>query len=105
MSNPAFPRDRSNPRQLARYKKEYAEKRRRQTVSLIPVGVLGVTTALGGGGVLGLSEQTFLVIVCTVILGFFGFSLINWRCPSCGAYFGQRLNPRECRACGAVLRD
>jgi len=98
-------RERSDPRELTKYKKEYAEKRRRQTASLIPVGVLGATAALGGGGLLGLSEQTFLVIVGAVILSFFGFSLLNWRCPSCGAYLGQRLNPRECKACGTVLRD
>lgn len=95
----------SDSRQLTRCKKEYAAKRRRQAVSVIPVGALGAVTAMGGGGMLGLSDQVFLVVVGVVILGFFLFSLVNWRCPSCGAYLGQRLNPRACNACGATLRD
>ena len=95
----------ADSRHLAENMKKYAARRRRQTVSLIPVGGLAAATAMGGGGILGLTDQTFLVVVGVVILGFFGFSLINWRCPSCGAYLGQRLNPRDCSACGAPLRD
>ena len=97
--------EQSDSRRLTRHKKEYAERRRRQAVSLIPIGGLAAATALGGAGMLGLSDQAFLVVVGVVILGFFGFSLVNWRCPSCGAYLGQRLNPRECNTCGATLRD
>ena len=95
----------SNPPLLTKYKREYAERRRRQTWSLVPVGFLAVLVAMGGASALGLSEGAFLIVLGVVILSFFGFSLLNWRCPSCGAYLGQRLNPRECRACGTVLRD
>ena len=92
-------------RQLAIQKKEYAIRRRRQTISVIPVGVLGVAVAVGGGGLFGLGEQAVLVLVGAVVLSFFGYSLVNWRCPACSAYLGQRLNPEKCRACGATLRD
>ena len=105
MSKTDLRRQDSESRRLMRYRKEYAGRRRRQAVSLIPVAALGAVTAMGGAALLGMSEQGFLALVGTVILGFFGFSLVNWRCPSCGAYFGQRLNPRECRACGTVLRE
>ena len=105
MSKTDLRREQSDSRQLMKHKKEYAEKRRRQTASLIPIGALAAATAVGGGGALGLSDQTFFAVVGVVILGFFGFSLVNWRCPSCGAYLGQRLNPRECNTCGATLRD
>ena len=98
-------RRQAGSRHLTEIKNEYASRRRRQTVSLIPVGVLAAVTAMDGGGMLGLSDQAFLVVAGAVILGFFGFSLVNWRCPSCGAYLGQRLNPRECNACEATLRD
>jgi len=98
-------RTQDDPRQLTASKKQYADRRRRQTMSMIPVAGLAAATAMGGGDFLGLSDQTFLVVVGVVILGFFGFSLANWRCPSCGAYLGQRLNPRGGRACGATLRD
>lgn len=98
-------RSQAGSRHLMENKKEYADRRRRQTVSLIPIGGVAAATAMGGGGALGLSDQAFLTVVGVVILGFFVFSLVNWRCPSCGAYLGQRLNPRECNACGATLRD
>lgn len=98
-------RRQADSRHLTDNKKEYAGRRRRQTLSLIPVGGLAAATAMGGGGALGLSDQTFFVVMGVVILGFFCFSLVNWRCPSCGAYLGQRLNPRECHTCGATLRD
>lgn len=96
--------ERMDSRQLTKHKREYAQKRRRQTLSLVPIGMLGVLVAMGGGGMLGLSDRAFLMAVGGVILSFFGFSLLNWRCPSCDAYLGQRLNPRECKACGAILR-
>lgn len=91
--------------QVARYKKAYAEKRRRQTLSTIPVGILAVTVAAGGGAVVGLGSSSSLLVVAAVVLGFFGYSLVNWRCPSCDRYLGQRMNPRECPSCGQVLRD
>ncbi len=92
-------------RQLDIQKKEYAIRRRRQTISVIPIGLLGVAVAVGGGGLFGLGEQAVLVLVGSVVLSFFGFSLVNWRCPKCSAYLGQRLNPTDCRACGATLQD
>ena len=91
--------------QLVRHKREFAERRRRQGLSTIPVGVLAVAVAAGGGTVAGLGASAGFVVVVAVVLGFFGFSLVNWRCPSCDAYLGQRLNPRECPSCGRVLRD
>ena len=92
-------------RQLTIQKKEYAARRRRQAISAIPVGLLAAVLALTGGSPFGLGEQGVLVAVGIIVLGFFGFSLGNWRCPACSAYLGQRLNPRNCRACGATLRD
>ena len=37
-------------RQLDVQEKEYAIRRRRQTISVIPVGLLGVAVIVGGGG-------------------------------------------------------
>lgn len=91
--------------QLGRYRAQYLEKRRRQSLSVIPVCVLGIAAAVTGGNLGGLPEKAVLGVVGLVVLGFFGFSLINWRCPRCGAYLGQRLNPSQCRSCGTVLRD
>jgi hypothetical protein len=92
-------------RRLTIRKREYAARRRRQAISVIPVGLLGASLALSGGGLFGLDQAAVSIVVGAVVLGFFGFSLGNWRCPECSAYLGQRLNPRQCRACGSELRD
>lgn len=100
-----IPARRTEPGRLDRVKRSYALRRRRQAVSAVPVGILAVTSAVGGGGLLGLPEGTALLVVGTVVLGFFGFSLVNWRCPACDAYLGRRFNPRACPSCGQQLRD
>jgi len=92
-------------RQVTALKDEFAARRRRQAISVVPVGVLGLVVALGGAELLGLGGRALTVVVGVVVLGFFAFSLGNWRCPACSAYLGQRLNPVKCRACGARLRD
>lgn len=92
-------------RQVTVLKREFAARRRRQAISVVPLGLLGLALVLGGGDVFGLGEQSLMVVVGVVVLGFFAFSLGNWRCPACSAYLGQRLNPMSCRACGATLRD
>jgi len=96
---------REESRPVARFKRAYAERKRRQALSTIPVGVLALAVVMGGGAVVGLGATASLVVVGAVVLGFFGFSLVNWRCPACDRYLGQRLDPRECPSCGQVLRD
>lgn len=56
-----MPRDNLTPRgheptRLVKYKKESAE-RRRQAISVVPVGALGLALAAGSGSMLGLGEQ------------------------------------------------
>ncbi|MDH3297861.1 MAG: hypothetical protein OEM96_06250 [Gemmatimonadota bacterium] len=92
------------PTQLARVQTEYAIRRRRQAISTIPVGALGLAVTISGGGLFGLGGSAVLVVVGAVVLSFFGFSVSNWRCPACDRYLGQRLNPSECPSCGQALR-
>ncbi|HSG08842.1 MAG TPA: hypothetical protein VLA36_10825 [Longimicrobiales bacterium] len=105
MAGSEHPARREESGQVARHKNTYAERRRRQTLSMVPVGLLAVTVAMGGGAVVGLTASASLVVVAAVVLGFFGYSLVNWRCPACDRYLGQRMNPRACPSCGQVLRD
>ncbi|MBF0506109.1 MAG: hypothetical protein HQL09_04675 [Nitrospirae bacterium] len=35
---------------------------------------------------------------------FIGFSVFNWRCPSCNKYLGPDINRRICNKCGTRLR-
>jgi len=88
---------------------EYERRRRRQTISGLPLIILIIGLLLTGfpdtGPIFGLSQDLVLPLVGVSILGFFGFSLVNWRCPSCNSYFGQRLNPKKCPNCEAILRN
>jgi hypothetical protein len=34
-----------------------------------------------------------------VIVGFFVYSFLNWRCPSCGRYMGNDIFRRTCKRC------
>lgn len=92
-------------RQVERYRDEYAVRRRRQAFAVIPVALLGLAGAVSGGTFFGMGQDGVMAAVGVVVLGLFGFSLVNWRCPSCGAYLGQRLNPKRCRSCGVEFRD
>lgn len=100
-----LPVRREDSGRVARFKRAYADRRRRQGLSAVPLGGLAVAMAAGGGSLPGLAGPAGSVVVGAVVLGFFGFSLVNWRCPACDAYLGQRLNPRTCPSCGQELRD
>jgi hypothetical protein len=39
-----------------------------------------------------------------IIAGFFGFSVINWRCPACGKSLGSDIHKRGCKKCGVRLK-
>jgi hypothetical protein len=40
-----------------------------------------------------------------ILIGvFIGFSVINWRCPSCNKYLGSDINKRICKKCGIRLQ-
>ena len=35
------------------------------------------------------------------IAAFAGYSVLNWRCPSCNKYLGSNIYRRICKKCGA----
>jgi hypothetical protein len=39
-----------------------------------------------------------------LIAAFIGFSVFNWRCPSCKKYLGNNIIRRICKHCGSRLR-
>ena len=47
-----------------------------------------------------LSKNTIFSIQAMVIAVFFGFTSVNWRCPSCNKYLGRDINKLGCRKCG-----
>lgn len=98
--------------QLAEFKRQYAERRRRQlilAVILVPM-VIGVQL-MGhgeGGGVLqaiGLTEDLagkgFFAMVMVALL----FSFKNWRCPACDGYLGRSVGHQFCPKCGVKFKS
>jgi len=50
------------------------------------------------------SKDNIVVSQIILIAVFIGFSVFNWRCPSCNKYLGCDINRRICNKCGIKLR-
>ena len=48
--------------------------------------------------------ETMTYIFIALLLSLLGFSLFNWRCPSCNAYLGKNWNPKFCSNCWTKLQ-
>jgi hypothetical protein len=87
--------------QKAEFKAEFATRRRRQWLTMLPaLAVLVIVVVSGRQTGNGFGLGAALVAVGVVV-----FSLINWRCPACGRYLGRTFNPAFCARCGIALRD
>lgn len=88
--------------QKARIREEFATRRKRQLIAVVPVVAL-----LAGGAWLGeRAENTvypFIMIGVVVLMLIFSFR--NWRCPACDGYLGRGISPKFCSKCGAQLRS
>jgi len=94
--------------QEAEFKREFAERRKRQIILAVLLVPVVVAVVLAGDslerGLLGLPPAVlpvgFLLLVACALI----FSLRNWRCPACDRYLGRQLGPRFCPKCGVGLR-
>jgi hypothetical protein len=50
------------------------------------------------------SKNSIVASQIILIAVFIGFSVINWRCPSCNKYLGSDINKRICKKCGIRLQ-
>jgi hypothetical protein len=97
--------------QKEQFKQQFAAKRRRQIILMIPFVILAGTMALMGVNghthttpVWGIPSDAIGVVclifaVCAVV-----FSFLNWCCPACGKHLGRGFGPRFCPRCGVELR-
>lgn len=94
--------------QLSEFKAEFAKRRQRQRLVMIPILVLFVLIiALQDQpdvSLFGLSAQSLMVAAFVVIFGVAGFNSWNWRCPACNRHLGRGTNLAFCPKCGAPLR-
>lgn len=89
-------------------REEFARRRMRQIILVIPV-LIGMAamfwleknpqTSIGG-----LDPSVLAIGFFVLVAGAIGFSLFNWRCPSCNGYLGKAINPKFCSKCGFNLR-
>jgi hypothetical protein len=92
--------------ELEEFKIIYLRKRNLQFIASIPliIALLGLLLK-GTTELVELPKDIVFPILSGAILLFFIFSIINWRCPACNCYFGQRLNPKNCPKFNISLRD
>jgi len=50
------------------------------------------------------TKEAVIAAQILLVATFIGFSVFNWRCPSCTKYLGRDINRRICKKCGARLR-
>lgn len=93
--------------QKEQFRREFAEKRRRQimlAIPLVPIALLFVLSDDRHGTPLIHLPSAVIILGFIVIVGALAFSFKNWRCPGCGKYLGRTLGPRHCPKCGIALR-
>ena len=94
--------------QLVEFKTEFAKRRRRQLLVLIPVVacivLVRVFSKNEGALIFGLPASVVTGAAFAVILAILAFSLWNWRCPACNKYLVKGISPSFCSKCGAPLQ-
>jgi len=50
-----------------------------------------------------LSKGKLYGMQIAAIAAFLGFTVVNWKCPSCDKSLGSNINKRVCGKCGARL--
>lgn len=95
-----------SPQRGARFQEEFARRRMRQILLLVPIviAVLAIRAASKGADFFGLPTEMVAVVSFILIGGVAIFSLFNWRCPSCSASLGKTWNPHFCPKCGLELQ-
>jgi hypothetical protein len=93
--------------QLQEFRSEFAKRRKRQFLVLIPVlavFVLFVTVDETTGATPIGPAAIVLPLAFVIILGILVFSFTNWRCPACSKYLGKGISPKFCSKCGVPLQ-
>ena len=94
--------------QLVEFKDEFAKRRRRQLLAVIPfLAIIVLRVALDRDAetsFFGLPNGVVIGGALVIVLGVVAFSLWNWRCPACSKYLGKGISPSFCSKCGVPLR-
>lgn len=85
----------------------FKRRRRRQWLVGLPMlGAYGLFILLDKtDSSAGLQSTVLIIGACAFTLAAVGFSVWNWRCPSCDRYLGRNMNLKICGNCGFRLRE
>src|SRR4051812_7868933 len=84
---------------------EFARRRRRQLAVTIPLmGLTLVSAILSTDAEAQESRVLAAGVFVIALVSLVGFSLVNWRCPSCRVYLHKVTNPKFCPNCGVAFR-
>ncbi len=86
---------------------EFQKRKMRQIVAAVPAVLVIILLVVTGetGSVAGIPGFILAPVGIAILLAVTGFSLFNWRCPSCNKYLGKKINPHFCARCGVQLQD
>jgi hypothetical protein len=93
---------------------EYRRKQRNKRlgnfllIGVLLVGIVTLVVAMSSDLVLFSNGFAFFAVIggmLTIVMCFWIFQMINWRCPRCQKGFGSQRNPRFCANCGVRLRE
>lgn len=97
--------------QQAKFKREFAARRRRQMLVAVPfvaliVGFVALARAgqADGENLMGVPLLVWAAAFLALVVGVLVFAFRNWRCPACGKYLGREMGPRFCSKCGVALQ-
>ena len=90
-------------KQRAEFKAKFIQTRRYQMALSVPLGGAVLLLLLSQRYAADVGLQQMLLGIAFLVLVAAGFSWLNWRCPACGKYLGNRLSPDHCPKCGVAL--
>ena len=94
--------------QLSEFKADFAKRRKRQILGLIPVFAIFLLAIVldkkPETALFDVPSEDVLGAAFVVVAGFVAFTLWNWRCPACHRYLGKGTSPAFCSKCGVPLR-
>ena len=93
-----------SPEQIKREYKETLQKAKIASAAFIVTWLPYLYSSLANSqSVFGVSRTTILAIAIAGLIGYAGFGLLAWKCPSCGKFPGGGWARTSCKSCGVAL--
>jgi hypothetical protein len=90
------------------YEQFKARRTRQIILAILILPILAGLIYLEIGGheeILGIDADSWSIWSFGIIVLALGYSMYNWRCPSCKKYMGRNINPKNCPRCKISLEE